>query len=109
MRGIGPVMLLWIGIFLLIFLIPFGLIAIRPETRFLLALFMIVAIYNFLRGFFGDNWITVGLTALFAYLFVYKHFWESLALWWFNILLGLGAFSLLGWLYIGVMQVARRR
>ena len=109
MRGIGPVMLAWLIMFAIIFILPFGAIAWKPEMKFVLAGIMIISIYNFLRGFFGDSWITVGLTALFAYLFVFKHFWESLAFWWFWTLLGFGAFMFLGWLYIGIVQVVKRR
>ncbi len=99
----------WLGIFLLFLLIPYILIGWRPEFKYIIMLLIGLAIYNFVKGFFGESWLTLGITGAFFYLLVWKHFWTFSALWWAYTLLGMGIFSVLGWSYIAIANIFRGR
>jgi len=90
----------WLGLFLVLILLPYILIGWRPEFKYVFMLLITLAIYNFVRNFFGDGILTIGITGIFFYLLVWKHFWTFSAIWWIYSLLAMGILSTLGWTYI---------
>ena len=104
----------WLALMLGIAGLPIILGLALPEVKMLLALLVLLSIYSTIRSFFGDGWTTILLTAAAAYYLVYKHFWTTVSLWWIFLLLGIGAFSAIGWTFItltrfGQMLLGRRR
>ena len=99
---------IWLGLFALLMFLPFMLMGLRPEMKWILVALVGVAIYNFVRMFLGDGWLTLGITAVLFYFLVWKHIHTAIFIWWLNVLIGLGVFSLVGWTYIGLRNILRR-
>jgi len=98
MRGFG--FLAWVLIAVVLIAGPYILMGIRPEFKYLIMLLILMGMYNFFRNFFGDSWITFGLTGVTFYYLVWKHFWTFSMIWWIYVLAGMGVFMTLGWTYI---------
>jgi len=93
-------------------LLPFILMGIQPQFKYVIAFAALLSVYGFFRQFFGDGVLTVVLTGVVAYYLLYKHFWLFSSAWWIYTLLALGIFGTVGWLWIGIAQagaVMRRR
>ena len=99
----------WLTIMLLLFTLPFLFGIALPQLKLIIALLVILAIYSFVRQYFGDGIITLILTAAAAYYLVYKHFWITTSIWWIYIILSTMAFSAIGWTFIAFAQLFKRR
>jgi hypothetical protein len=99
----------WLVIIFGLILLPYLLIGWRAEFKYVIMAVIGLGIYNFLRNFFGDGILTIGLAAVFFYYLVWKHFWTFSILWWVYALLGMGILSSLGWGYITFSSVFRGR
>ena len=101
-------MAIWMGLFILVLALPFLLMGFKPEMKWILVALVALAIYNFVRMFTGDSWITIGITAVLFYFLVWKHLNTAIFFWWFLTLVSFGVFSFIGWTYIAVKGILRR-
>ena len=98
-------LMVWLTIMAALFLLPVLLGVMLPEIKLLIAVVLILAIYSFIRQFFGDGIITLILTAAAAYCLVYKHFWVTATIWWVHIILATFAFSAIGWTFVAFSKI----
>ena len=93
----GNVVIFIILAFLGISILPPLIFAVFPQVALLYQLAMIFIIYSMVKGYMGGGAIGVIITAILVYFLVFKYRDIYAVLFIFQMLLGMGALSLVIW------------
>lgn len=93
----GHIIIILLGVFLLILIIPLVLTTVFWQVKLLMQIIFIFMIYSTVRGFMGAGHLSIILTAILIYFLVFKYFEIALSLYIFQLLLGLQFLSVIIW------------
>ncbi|MFH1391087.1 MAG: hypothetical protein ABIH20_02120 [Candidatus Diapherotrites archaeon] len=93
----GHIILLIIGGFLILAIIPILITSFFWPAKILMQIIMIFVLYTTVRGFLGTGTLTLIVSAVLIYFMVFKWFELFLALYILQLLLGLQFLSVLIW------------
>jgi hypothetical protein len=103
-------MLLLVGIFLVIMIIPFFLGEFFPMFKWLMMAFFCLMIYTFVKGILGGGLITYVVSAILIYIFVYQLLYIFAAAYMLYLIVGLGLSGIIVFgLPSGGMGMAKKR
>ena len=93
----GNIVLILLGIFVVLALIPIILTSVFWQVKIVAQIIMIFVIYSTVRGFMGGGMPTIILSAILIYFLVFKYFEVAFSLYIFQLLLGLQFLSVIIW------------
>lgn len=93
----GNIVLIILGAFLVLMLIPILLTGVFWQVKLLMQIILIFVIYGMVRGFMGSGPISIVLSGVLIYFLVFKYFELTLSLYIFQTLLGLQFLSVIVW------------
>ena len=93
----GHIILLILGGFLILAIIPILITSFFWPAKILMQIIMIFVLYTTVRGFLGAGTLTLIVSAVLIYFMVFKWFELFLALYILQLLLGLQFLSVLIW------------
>lgn len=83
--------------FIALLLLPPILFAIFPITKIVFQIFAIFMIYATVRGYLGNNMISIIITGIFVYFLVFKYADIFASVWFLSTLLMFGFGSVVMW------------
>lgn len=93
----GHIILLIIGGFLVLALIPILITTVFWPARLLMQIILIFVLYTTVKGFLGPGNLTLIVSAILIYFMVFKYFELFLGLYILQLLLGLQFLSVIIW------------
>lgn len=93
----GNILLIILGAFLVLLLIPILLTTVFWQVKLIAQIIFIFIIYSTVRGFMGPGSISLIISAVLIYFLVFKYFEIALSLYIFQLLLGLQFLSVVVW------------
>lgn len=93
----GHIIILILGGFLLLALIPILITTVFWPAKLLMQIILIFVLYTTVKGFLGPGNITLMVSAILIYFMVFKYFELFLGLYILQLLLGLQFLSVIIW------------
>ncbi len=94
---VPPMILLIVGAFLIVLIIPPILLTLFPFVRLIFQIAMIFMIYIMVKGYIGDGPLTLIISGILIYFLVFKYTLLTSTLWVFQTLLMYSFFSMVIW------------